>query len=465
MKDNAPSEVPAIARMGTDGPAAATGALSADSSISRADPSIHRDRLWNRDFSLLWQGQLVSSIGKQVFALVCMLTIKELTGSGSLMGLLMTAALLPSVLLGPVAGVFVDRVDRRRLIAWTDIAGGIFVLGALGVMTAARASTPVIIAAFFAVTICTSLLDTFSQPAISASVPDLVPQERLEAANGLNMGGVQMAVFAAQGGAGLLYKLLGAPLLVALNAATYLYSGVSELFIRIPPLAKGAHAGKAPFTRFRLELAEGLRFVSGYPGMLATIISFTALNFLVSPIIVTLPFYAQDYLRQGPEWYGFLMAAFGLGALAGFLVVAARPMRGKARAATMVACTAGQAVLTIMALAFRSPWAALPVMLAIGLASGILNVNISTLFQIVTPRELLGRVNALTQTMAAAAMPLGMALSGVLFDLSGQNVALMFGLSGVSMLAASLAPLVLSRDYWSFLAVSRSLGNLKQERA
>jgi len=66
-------------------------------------------RLWNRNFSLLWQGQVVSSIGKQTFALAAMLWLKQLTDSGTLMGLVMTAALLPMVVLGPVAGVVVDR--------------------------------------------------------------------------------------------------------------------------------------------------------------------------------------------------------------------------------------------------------------------------------------------------------------------------------------------------------------------
>jgi MFS family permease len=445
MKDNAPSEVPAVAFIGADGQAAATGALS-------ADPSIRRERFWNRNFTLLWQGQLVSSMGKQVFALVCMLTIKQLTGSGSLMGLLMMAALLPSVLLGPAAGVFVDRLDRRKLIAWTDIAGGIFVLAALAAMLALPNNTPAIIAAFFAVTICTGLLDTFSQPAISASLPDLVPAGSLEAANGLNMGSVQMAIFAAQGGAGLLFKLLGAPLLVLANAATYLYSGVSELFIRIPRREGGRHSGEKPWRRFRLELSEGLRFVARYPGMLAMIVSFTVLNFLVSPILVTLPFFAQNYLGQGPEWYGFFMAAFGIGALSGYLLVAARPSRGRRRAAWMVAGMLGQSILILAALLCRSPYAALPIMFIVGLANGVLNVNINTLMQIVTPRELLGRVNALTQTLAAGAMPLGMALSGILFDLSGQNVPLMFTASGVTMIIASLLPLVVSRDYWGFLS-------------
>ena len=94
--------------------------------------------LWNRNFTLLWQGQIVSSIGKQTFALAAMLWLKQITESGTLMGLVMTAALAPMVILGPIAGVLVDRWDRRRLIAWTDLAGGFLVLGAAAFLPLSR---------------------------------------------------------------------------------------------------------------------------------------------------------------------------------------------------------------------------------------------------------------------------------------------------------------------------------------
>lgn len=76
------------------------------------------DRLWNRSLSILLEGQVVSSIGTQAFALAAMPWLKELTGSGTLMDLILTAALLPMVALGPISGIHVDRRDRRRLSAW-----------------------------------------------------------------------------------------------------------------------------------------------------------------------------------------------------------------------------------------------------------------------------------------------------------------------------------------------------------
>ena len=416
-------------------------------------------RLWNRDFTLLWQGQLVSSLGKQAFSVIAMLWLKDVTGSGSIMGLVMMTALLPPVLLGPVAGVFVDRWDRRKIIAYTDIAGGLFVLAAAALFFLAPGARSLLIAAVFAVTLATGLLDTFSQPSISSSVPSLVPRDKLEAANSLNMSGLQLAVFGAQGSSGLLYSILGAPLLVLVNAATYLYAGIIELFIRIPTRKRsGTEAEREaerellhPWHRFRLELVEGLGYLKGERGLLTLVIVYAILNFLISPVLVTLPFFATDYLGLGPAWYGYLGAAFGLGAVVGYIVAGAFPTRGRARELAVNASLVVQTLLTLVSLVWKAPAAELGIFLVIGMTGGIMNVNINTLIQLSVPAGYMGRVQGLMTTVCAGAMPLGMALSGFLFDLSGQNVSMMFIVSGAASLVAVVGALMV-KDYRSYLA-------------
>ena len=310
--------------------------------------------LWNRNFSLLWQGQIVSSIGKQTFAVAAMLWLKQITESGTLMGLVMTAAIAPMVILGPIAGVLVDRWDSRRLIAWTDLAGGFLVLGAAAFFFF-PASLPARIGILFGVTILTGLLDSISQPAIGASIPSLVPQKRLEAANGLNMGGVQVAMFVAQGLAGLLFVLVGMPLLVLVNAVTYLVSGTSELFLRIPRAERTPDGHLHPLQRFVGDLVEGLRFVFTHGGMRTSLLLAMAMNFLIAPVIVLMPFFVEDYLGLGPQWYGYLMAAFGLGSLLGFAFAGAVPTRGRARRAVMAASMTLQSALIPVMLLVKHP--------------------------------------------------------------------------------------------------------------
>ncbi len=455
-----PSVVSEAAVAGTPDHAAGSG--------RSASELVHREptTLWNRNFGLLLQGQLISSIGKQAFALTCMLWLKELTGSGSLMGMLMTCSLLPAVFLGPAAGVFVDRLDRRKLIAWTDIAGGILVVAVWAALLLSGTNPAVAVAGLFVVATATGLLDAFSQPAIAASLPSIVPKSSLEAANGLNMGSVQTAVFLSQAGAGILYRILGAPLLVLLNGLTYLYAGISELFIAIPPLRARAHTQDHPWRRFRADFAEGLSFVWGNRGMRTMLLVFTLLNFFVAPILVILPFFVQDHLGLGPQWYGYVMATFGVGTLFGFAVMGTAAPRGVRRAAVMAASILIQSALILVMLLPMPAAVLLGLMALIGFTGGIQGVAIISLLQGAAPSHLQGRVQSLSTTMAMAIMPLGMGLGGILFDLSGQNVVISIAIYGsLTVLTAVLS--LLSRDYLAFLAsepLTEEAGEVEKEK-
>jgi len=301
------------------------------------------------------------------------------------------------------------------------------------------------------VSLGTGLLDTFSQPSISASIPDLVPRDKLEAANGLNLTGLHAAMLVSQGASGILYRLLGAPLLVAVNAVAYLWAGFTELGIRTPDRRVKAAPGARPWQRFLSELSEGARYVWGHRGLRTMLVVFTALNFFVAPLLALMAFFVQDYLRLGPEWLGYLMASYGAGGLVGFAVAGTLPVRGRGREALVAGATIGQSAIIPLMLVLRAAPFQVGGFLLAGVMGGLVNVHAMTLLQTAAPPQLRGRVQSISTTLSVGVMPVGMALAGVLFDLTGGSFWWVIGLPGVLMLIVSCAALF-SRHYRSFLA-------------
>ncbi|MHC4500988.1 MAG: MFS transporter, partial [Planctomycetota bacterium] len=191
-------------------------------------------RLLNKNFVLLWQGQLVSQLGTQAYAIAMMFWIKHQTGSATLMGLIMMVSQLPAVLLGPIGGAYADRHSRKLIIVLCDLVNGVVVLVLAAILFMASDGTDIVIAALFTVGIITSAVGAYFRPAVGAAIPDIVPTDKVAAANSMNQVSVQGATLLGQGAGGVLYRILGAPILFLVDGLTYIFSAVSEMFITIP---------------------------------------------------------------------------------------------------------------------------------------------------------------------------------------------------------------------------------------
>jgi MFS family permease len=235
----------------------------------------------------------------------------------------------------------------------------------------------------------------------------------------------------------------------------YLWAGFSELGIKTPDAPKRTRDGSHPLKRFAAELAEGARYVWHHQGLRTMLVVFTALNFFVTPLLALMAFFVQDYLRLGPDWMGYLYACYGAGGLMGFALAGALPVRGRGREIMLAAATVGQSATIPLMLVLPGIPLQIALFLAAGLMGGVVNVHVMTLLQTAAPPEMRGRVQGLATTVSAGVMPVGMALAGILFDVSGGNFWLVIGLPGLAMLAVSGAALF-SRSYRSFLADSPS---------
>ena len=408
--------------------------------------------LWNRNFLLLWQGQLVSKIGSQAYAVAMMFWIKHATGSATLMGLIMMVSALPAVILGPFAGTFADRHSRRWILIGTDLISGISVLILAVVMFTSPDATSLLLVLLFVVSLVVSISAGFFQPAIGAAIPDLVPRNRVAAANSMSQFSVQIATFLGQGTGGVLFRLLGAPVLFLVDGISYIFSAVSEMFIQVPQtIPEKANGWRQSARMFLTDTREGLRFVWTRVGLRNLIIVAAFLNFFLIPIIVLMPFYVEDVLAARTDWFGFLMAGFGGGAMVGYGGAGGIQVSGRTRATMTVTA------LIVMSLLFgglglvRTPPAALLILILVGTLNGYININIATIMQLTTPSEIRGRVFGLMGTLAGGLAPIAMGLTGTITDLVDQNVPLIYVACGCITAALSVV-LSLGREFRDFMA-------------
>ncbi|HHH41758.1 MAG TPA: MFS transporter [Chloroflexi bacterium] len=158
--------------------------------------------------------------------------------------------------------------------------------------------------------------------------------------------------------------------------------------------------------------------------------------------MVLLPFYVEDFLGAQADWYGFLLAGYSVGSLVGYLLAGSLRLSGRARSRWMVTFivleSAGYGLLGLV----RDPKVALTLAFLGGATGGFISVNIMTILQLSTPGEIRGRVFGLLGTISSSLSPLAMGLAGVVADLLGQNIPLIYLACGVIMAALSLTLLV-----------------------
>ncbi len=397
-------------------------------------------RLMNRNFVLLWQGQLVSQFGSQAFTIAMMFWLKHATGSATFMGVVLMVSMLPMVILSPIGGAVADQVSRRKIIIVCDLVSGLSVLSFAGMMFLVPDSTGLLLGWLFGVAIISGVVRAFFTPAIAAAIPSLVPEDKVAAANSLNESSTEISTLLGQGIGGVLYRVLGAPVLFLIDGITYLVSALSEMFIKIPQtLPDEPVTWRDARRKMGDDLRAGLGFILKRRGMRNLMITAAVINFFAMPFFVLLPFYVEDSLASTTDWYGYLLAGFGAGGILGYLLAGALKLPGRVRGPLMLLClvlvSAGMGMLGVA----PTTWHALALFAMTGVAHGFFHVGMITILQLGTPEDLRGRVFGVLQTLVMGLTPISMGLTGVVADLLDQNARLMFSLCGVVLLVAALA--------------------------
>jgi MFS family permease len=272
--------------------------------------------LRHRNFRLFFGGQTISLIGTWMTRVATAWLVYRLTGSALLLGTVSFAGQIPSFLLAPFAGVWVDRLDRRQVLVWTQTLSMIQSL-ALAWMTLSGRIT---VSWLLALGAMQGLINAFDMPGRQAFMVKMVDDRRdLQNAIAINSSMVNMA------------RLIGPSLAGILIAATnegwcFFVDGVSYLAVIASLLMMRLHAPvvKREATSTLVELKAGWTYVSGFLPIRTILLLFAVVSLMGMPFVVLMPIFAARVLHGGPHTLGFLMGSMGLGALISALSLAAR---------------------------------------------------------------------------------------------------------------------------------------------
>jgi MFS family permease len=367
--------------------------------------------------------------------------LAELTDSAVVLGSVQFAAYLPAAIIGPIAGALVDRWNRKRIIVWTDAVRGL-------VMLAAAASAlvwgTIPLAVVFATTVIVGASGVLFVPAVHSIMPDLVAASNIKRANSVRTAATQAANLAGSAvGAGLL-ALLGAPALFAANGITFLLSAVSEV-----PIRPRTHA-PATSASIRQSVAEGFQFIRVQRGIRLVVIVQVAVNLLLPPIVVSLPFVLRDHWHIPESYFGFYFATVLAGSVVAFAALSAS--RASRRAESM-AYRLGLPVLTLFLLLLAGltlpgiagsamvQWLLFPLFALAGAAVGTLHLIGVTRIQHAVLPDQRGRVFAAVETVTAVLLPAVYALSGIGAELLRDRPGLLYLAVCVAATAISISVL------------------------
>lgn len=244
--------------------------------------SLKNNKLWNKNFTLLWQGQLVSCLGDAFYSIALGFWVLDKTGSSAIMGILMAAVSIPRVIIGPFVGVIVDRFDRKKLILLGDFIRGI---GMLFVGYAAL-NNFLEVWMVIIVGIISGVCSAFFNPAISSVIPDLVSNEDLVKANSAQQMATSTTSLIGSMSGGFIYSILGASIMFIFNGISYIVSTISEIFIEIPKTDR-----KNTKLNLKEDFKEGLKFTFGFRGFVLLLSVAFSLNFLYAMFFCFLNLY------------------------------------------------------------------------------------------------------------------------------------------------------------------------------
>ncbi len=385
----------------------------------------------NENFILLLIGQIVSNLGSAIHSVAVVWYILSTVGedsSGIFIAVFTMCTLIPSIVFGPISGVYVDKLDRKKIIWGTDLIRGLLLL-ILGIFTYYKIS-PLI--SLFVITALNSFFGTFFNPAVDSSIPNIVEEKNLMTANSVNGISRQLVFIFGAAIAGFLYSYIGIVGIFLLNGISFILSGISEMFIKLQ--SSKENGGDMEKVAFWSNFKGGINYVKGQKFILKLLGFALVINFLINPLFVVIfPKTIKFTLALGAGEYGLFQAVFSIGAVVGMFILSILPKREKSYRLIQRSLMLQSIIIALFGIPI------IPVIYAnftnysvfimfcilsftLMIFNSLINIPLFTILQKRVPDEYRGRFFGMFNTLTQGIVPLGLMVVGFLSDMLHSSV-------------------------------------------
>lgn len=390
----------------------------------------------NKNFIIIVIGQIISLFGNAIQRFSMSLYLLEFTGSTATFANILAISTIPYILFAPIAGRLSDNINRKKIMVYLDLFCSILIGVYAFILLRGNDSALIVGTVMFMLSICATLYG----PAVIASIPQIVEEDKLTSANGVINQVGSIVNFVGPILAGILYGLLGIKVIVIINAVSFFVSAIMEMFLDIPDVVKDNSANKNKIAvdgnnekilsmdfvkKSFVDMKESFVYLKHEKKIVLGIIASYALcNIFLVPILsIVAPYFINVFLGLPSEVFGIVEAICVLGMILGGFWISVKPNMFSMKkvhytyfpmiAGVIVMSTLGFIKLNNYALAGIFALGGLAIMLSLSLS----NVLTLTFIQKQVPGEMLGRVSAFSTAVATISVAPGQLLFGQVIDM------------------------------------------------
>lgn len=376
----------------------------------------------NKNFIIIVLGQIISLFGNSIQRFSMSLYLLQFTGSTATFANILAISTIPYIIFAPIAGKLSDSVSKKKIMIYLDFFCAILIGGYAFVLLREKDSTLIIGVVMFMLSICYTLYG----PAVTASIPQMVEEDKLTSANGIINQINSIVNFLGPILAGILYGLLGIKLIVIINAISFLISAIIELFIDIKDIEKNKEKVFSMnfINKSFIDMKDSFIYLKNKKKIILGIIaSYAFCNIFLVPILsIVSPYFINIFLNLSSKVYGIVEAICVLGMILGGFFISIKPNLFSIKKVhyTYYPMILGVTIMTVLGFIKLNNY----IMAGIFAFSGMLimfslalsNVLTLTFIQKEVPLNMLGRVSAFSTAIATISVAPGQLLFGQVID-------------------------------------------------